>query len=220
MSQGERIRILVADDHAIVREGLRALIGTEADMELVGEAADGEEAALKARLLKPDVILLDLVMPRKDGLAALSELKRDDPEIRILVLTSFAETDKVLPAIKAGASGYLLKDSAPDDLLKAIRDVHAGEAALHPAIARKVMNELQRPQASLDHTETLTPRETEILGFVAQGLTNQEIAERLLLSERTVRTHVSNILAKLNLTNRTQAARFAIREGLAPVEGE
>lgn len=220
MPQRERIRILVVDDHAIVREGLRALIGTEADMELVGEAADGDEAATKARLLKPDVVLLDLVMPRKDGLATLGEFKRDDPEIRILVLTSFAETDKVLPAIKAGASGYLLKDSAPQDLLKAIRDVHAGAAALHPAIARKVMNELHRPQASLDHIEALTPRETEILGLVAQGLTNQAIAERLLLSERTVRTHVSNILAKLNLTNRTQAARFAIREGLAPVEGE
>lgn len=218
--QTERIRILVADDHAIVREGLRALIGTEPDMELVGEAADGDEAATKARLLKPDVILLDLVMPHKGGLAALGELKREDPEVRILVLTSFAETDKVLPAIKAGASGYLLKDSSPQDLLKAIRDIHAGEASLHPTIARKVMNELHHPQASLDAVEALTARETEILGLVAQGLTNQDIAERLSLSERTVRTHVSNILAKLNLTNRTQAARFAIREGLTPVEGE
>ncbi len=211
-----RIRILVADDHAIVREGLRALIGTEPGLELVGEAADGEEAVIKARLLQPDVVLLDLVMPRKDGLAALGEIVRDKPSVRVVVLTSFAEADRVIPAIKAGAAGYLLKDSSPQDLLRAIHDVSVGEASLHPAIARKVIDEMHRQQTTQNAAETLTPRETEILGLVAQGRTNQDIAGRLSLSERTVRTHVSNILAKLHLSNRTQAAAYAIQEGLAP----
>jgi NarL family two-component system response regulator LiaR len=211
----ETIRILIADDHAIVREGLRWLIDTEPGMELVGEAADGVEAVLKTRSLQPDVILLDLVMPRKDGIEAIGEIKGENPEARILVLTSFAEDDKVFPAIQAGALGYLLKDSSPQELLKAIREVYRGESSLHPTIARKLIRELHRPLGSLPPTEEpLTEREMEVLSLVARGLSNQEIADRLVVSERTVRTHISNILGKLHLANRTQAALYAVREGL------
>jgi NarL family two-component system response regulator LiaR len=215
----ETIHILIADDHAIVREGLRALIDTEPGMELVGEAADGVEAVLRARSLQPDVILLDLVMPRKDGIEAIGEIKQENPEARILVLTSFAEDDKVFPAIKAGALGYLLKDSSPQELLQAIREVYRGESSLHPTIARKVIGELNRPSENLLPTEEpLTEREVEVLSLVARGLSNQEIADRLVVSERTVRTHVSNILGKLHLANRTQAALYAVREGLAGLD--
>jgi NarL family two-component system response regulator LiaR len=214
----ETIRILIADDHAIVREGLRALIGTRPDMELVGEAADGVEAVLKARSLRPDVILLDLVMPRKDGIEAIGEIKRENPKARILVLTSFAEDEKVFPAIQSGALGYLLKDSSPQELLRAIREVYRGESSLHPAIARKLIGELNRPSDLPATEEPLTEREVEVLILVARGLSNQEIAERLVVSERTVRTHVSNILGKLHLANRTQAALYAVREGLAGLD--
>jgi len=214
----ETIRILIADDHAIVREGLRALIGTKPDMELVGEAADGVEAVLKARSLRPDVILLDLVMPRKDGIEAIGEIKRENPKARILVLTSFAEDEKVFPAIQSGALGYLLKDSSPQELLQAIREVYRGESSLHPAIARKLIGELNRPSDLPATEEPLTEREVEVLNLVARGLSNQEIAERLVVSERTVRTHVSNILGKLHLANRTQAALYAVREGLAGLD--
>jgi NarL family two-component system response regulator LiaR len=214
----ETIRILIADDHAIVREGLRALIGTKPDMELVGEAADGVEAVLKARSLRPDVILLDLVMPRKDGIEAIGEIKRENPKARILVLTSFAEDEKVFPAIQSGALGYLLKDSSPQELLQAIREVYRGESSLHPAIARKLIRELNRPSDLPTTEEPLTEREGEVLILVARGLSNQEIAERLVVSERTVRTHVSNILGKLHLANRTQAALYAVREGLAGLD--
>jgi NarL family two-component system response regulator LiaR len=211
----ETIHILIADDHAVVREGLRALIDTERGMELVGEAADGVEAVLQARSLQPDVILLDLVMPRKDGIEAIGEIKGENPEARILVLTSFAEDDKVFPAIKAGALGYLLKDSSPQELLQAIREVYRGESSLHPTIARKLVRELSQPSDLPATEEPLTEREVEVLGLVARGLSNQEIADRLVVSERTVRTHVSNILGKLHLANRTQAALYAVREGLA-----
>jgi NarL family two-component system response regulator LiaR len=214
----ETIRILIADDHAIVREGLRALIGTKPDMELVGEAADGVEAVLKARSLRPDVILLDLVMPHKDGIEAIGEIKRENPKARILVLTSFAEDEKVFPAIQSGALGYLLKDSSPQELLQAIREVYRGESSLHPAIARKLIRELNRPSDLPTTEEPLTEREGEVLILVARGLSNQEIAERLVVSERTVRTHVSNILGKLHLANRTQAALYAVREGLAGLD--
>jgi len=209
------IRILIADDHALVRAGLSALLSTEPGMEVVGEAADGVEAVLKARSLQPDIILLDLVMPRKGGIEAIGEIKKEHPETRILVLTSFADDDKVFPAIKAGALGYLLKDSSPQALLQAIRDVYRGESSLDPAIARKLIRELSRPPDLPRTEEPLTVREVEVLRLVAQGLSNQEIATRLVVSERTVRTHVSNILDKLHLANRTQAALYALREGLA-----
>jgi NarL family two-component system response regulator LiaR len=214
----ETIHILIADDHAIVREGLRALIDTERGMELVGEAADGVEAVLRARSLQPDVILLDLVMPRKDGIEAIGEIKQENPEARILVLTSFAEDDKVFPAIKAGALGYLLKDSSPQELLQAIREVYRGESSLHPTIARKLVREISQPSDLPATEEPLTEREVEVLSLVARGLSNQEIADRLVVSERTVRTHVSNILGKLHLANRTQAALYAVREGLASLD--
>ncbi len=209
------IRVLIADDHPIVRDALRTLISTEPGMELVGEAADGAQAVEKARLLKPDVILMDLVMPVKDGLQAISEIKEVDPSVSILVLTSFSEENKVFPAIRAGALGYLLKDSSPQELLQAIYNVHKGEATLHPSIALQLMREINRPSDLPPAKEPLTGRELEVLKLVAQGMTNHEIAERLFLSEWTVSAHVRNILGKLHLANRTQAALYALREGIA-----
>jgi NarL family two-component system response regulator LiaR len=211
----ETIRVLIADDHVVVREGVRSLINSEPGMEVVGEATDGIEAVLKARALHPDVILLDLVMPRQDGLAAIEEIKRENPEVRILVLTSFAEDDKVFPAIKTGALGYLLKDSSPQELLQAIRDIYRGQSSLHPTIARKLIRELSQPSELPPTEEPLSEREVDILQLVAKGLSNQEIGDKLVISERTVRTHVSNILNKLHLANRTQATLYALRVGLA-----
>jgi len=214
----ETIRLLIADDHAIVREGLRALIATEPGLELVAEASDGIEAVSKVHAFKPDVILLDMMMPRKDGLGAIEEIMKEQPNARILVLTSFAEDDKVFPAIKAGALGYLLKDSSPQELLQAIRNVYQGEASLHPTIARKLMRELHQPPSLPPTTDPLTEREVEVLRLVAQGLSNDDIAEKLVVSERTVRTHVSHILDKLHMANRTQMALYAVREGIAKLD--
>lgn len=212
------IRILIADDHAVFREGLRSVIDSEPGMELVGEAKDGVEAVLKARSLEPDVIVLDLVMPRQDGIEAIGQIKGENPDARILVLTSFGEDEKVLAALRAGAMGYLLKDSPARILLQAIDDVNRGQSALHPAIARKLIEELNRPSDVFRAGEPLTAREVEVLSFVARGLSNQEIAEKLVIGERTVRNHVSNILGKLHLANRTQAALYAMREGLVELD--
>lgn len=215
--RNEPIRVLIADDHAIVREGLRTLIDTEPGMEVVGEAEDGVEAVQKVCDLEPDVILIDIVMPRMNGLEAIQEIKRQCPEMHILVLTSFSDDVMVFPAIKAGALGYLLKNTSPERLLNAIRDVHQGRPSMSPDIAKKLMLELQRTSDLPSTEEPLTEREMDVLRLVAQGLSNQEIAESLVIGLGTVRTHVSNILAKLHLANRTQAALYALQEGLAPL---
>ncbi len=212
------IRVLHADDHAIVREGVRALLLTEPDIELVGSTSNGNEAVAQTLTLKPDVIVMDLQMPRKSGLEAITDIRKEIPDARILVVTSFAEDETVFSAVKAGAQGYLLKDSTPEELLQAIRDVFEGRLSLHPAIAAKVIQELHRPSALKPTSDPLTARELDILKCVAQGMTNQEIAEKLVVSERTVRTHVSNILGKLHLANRTQAALYALREGIANLD--
>lgn len=215
----DTIRVLITDDHPIVRKGLRTLIMSEPDIELVGEAADGIEAVLKTRSLKPDVILLDLLMPRLDGLGAIQQIKQENPDARILVVTSFAEDEKLFPAIKAGALGYLLKDSSPEQLVKAIRDVHCGKSSLDPSVAIKLIRELNRPSQNTAMMDPLSDRELEVLKLVAQGRTNQEIADTLVISERTVGNHIGAILSKLHLANRTQAALYALREGLAKLEG-
>ena len=212
------IRVLVADDHAIVRKGIRALLATELDIEIVGEAENGREAVTEVEKLRPDVILMDLVMPEMDGIEAICRITARQPEARILVLTSFAADDKVFPAIKAGALGYLLKDSSPEELVQAIHQVYRGESSLHPTIARKLLQELSRPSERPPTPEPLTEREVEVLRLVARGQSNQEIADQLVISEATVRTHVSNILSKLQLASRTQAALHALREGLASLD--
>jgi NarL family two-component system response regulator LiaR len=209
------IRILIADDHAIVRKGIRALLSTEQDVEIVGEAGDGAEAVALAKTLVPDVVLMDLVMPKMDGIEATRQITSQLQGVKILVLTSFAADDKVFPAIKAGALGYLLKDSGPDELVQAIHLVHQGQPSLEPSIARKVLQELSHPPQNPPTSDPLTGRELEVLRLVAQGRSNREIAAQLVISEMTVRTHVSNILGKLQLASRTQAALYALREGLA-----
>jgi NarL family two-component system response regulator LiaR len=215
MAEDKPIRILIADDHPVVRQGLTAMFSNIPELELVGQAKDGVEAIEMTRALQPDVILLDLVMPRKDGVQAIVEIKRENPDARILVVTSFADDDKVFPAIKSGALGYLLKDAPPETLIQAIHDVYRGETSLHPTIARKLIQEISQPPSLPPTDEPLTDREAAVLKLIARGLTNQEIAENLFISERTVRFHVSNILGKLHLANRTQAALYALQEGLA-----
>ncbi len=212
------IRVLHADDHSIVREGVRALLLSEPNMELVASSSNGNEATAQALAFKPDVIIMDLQMPQKSGLEAIIDIRKKMPDARILVVTSFAEDETVFSAIKAGAQGYLLKDSTPEDLLHAIRDVYNGRLSLHPTIAAKVIQELHRPTNLKPTSDPLTARELDILKCVAQGMTNQEIAAKLVVSERTVRTHVSNILSKLHLANRTQAALYALREGIARLD--
>ena len=217
MSQSP-IRVLITDDHSIVRKGIRALLATEPDIEVVGEAGDGAEAAAQAQALQPDVILMDLMMPKMDGIEATRQILAQQPGMRILVLTSFAADDKVFPAIKAGALGYLLKDSGPEELVQAIHQVHRGEPSLEPSIARKVLLELSQPPKTPLTAEPLTEREVDVLRLVAQGRSNRDIAEELVITEMTVRTHVSNILSKLHLASRTQAALYALREGLASLD--
>jgi NarL family two-component system response regulator LiaR len=212
------IRILVADDHAIVRKGIRAVVRTLPDMEVVAEAANGREAIDEVERVLPDVVLMDLVMPEMDGIEAIRHIVARRPGVRILVLTTFAGEDKIFPAIKAGALGYHLKDSSPEQLIQAIRQVHRGESSLHPIIARKVLQEISGPLDRPPTQDPLTPREVEVLRLVAQGRDNQEIAGILVISEATVRTHVSNILSKLHLASRTQAALYALREGLATLD--
>ena len=216
MSQA--IRVLIVDDHTIVRKGIRALLAEIEGIEVVGEADDGQEAIAQAETLHPDVILMDLAMPKMDGIEATRQIKASQPESRILVMTSFAADDKVFPAIKAGALGYLLKESAPEDLVQAIRQIHRGESSLHPTIARKVLQEITHPSDRPPTPNPLTEREAEVLRLVAQGLSNQDIARKLNISDPTVRTHVSNIMSKLHLATRIQAALYALREGLVSLD--
>ena len=216
----ELIRILIADDHPIVRQGLNVVLAAQPDLELVAEATDGEEAVRLAQETKPDVIVLDLKMPVKDGLTAITDINQLELDSQVLILTSFPEDDLVFEAIKLGAMGFLLKDSRPEDLLEAIRAVHNGESALHPTIARKLMQEIKRPLALPMVVEPLTPREREVLQCLAEGWSNHEIASDLSISIRTVTTHVRNILDKLHLANRTQAAIYAREHGVAPKSGK
>jgi NarL family two-component system response regulator LiaR len=212
------IRVLIVDDHAIVREGLRALVSAKPGMMVAGEAADGEEAVQKAEALQPDVILMDLVMPGKNGIEAIEEITRENPDAVVLVLTSFATDDKVFPAIQAGALGFILKSSPSRNLIRAIVDVHRRKPSLTPAIAGRLMRAVGRPSVGRPREDPLTGREVEVLRLVAQGLTNADIAAVLGISPETVRTHVSSILAKLHVANRTQAALYALREGIAPLD--
>jgi NarL family two-component system response regulator LiaR len=210
------IRVILTDDHAIVRKGVRALLATEPDIQIVGEASNGVEAVTQAEALCPDIILMDLMMPKLDGIEATRQITASIPGARVIVLTSFAADENVFPAIKAGALGYLLKDSGPEELVRAIRQVHRGEPSLEPSIARKVLMELSQPPKQQPLTaDPLTERELDVLRLIAQGCSNKEIAVKLTVSELTVRTHVSNILSKLHLASRTQAALYALQKGIA-----
>jgi NarL family two-component system response regulator LiaR len=209
------IRILVVDDESVVRDGVVAILSFQSDMKVVGEAEDGIKAVELARQTKPDVVLLDMQMPKQSGLETIPKIKEVSPNSHVLVLTSFAESDRVYQSIKAGALGYLLKDSTRVQLLQAIRDVANGQASIQPSIAMKVINEIDHPAELMYTADPLTPRELETLKLIARGLSNQEIAAVLVVHERTVAKYVSSILEKLQLANRTQAALYAIREGLA-----
>lgn len=211
----KKIRVLVVDDQNVVREGIVAILSFQPDIEVVGEAVDGIQALEIARKTRPDVILLDMVMPRQDGLTTIPFLRAIMPDAKILVLTSFAESDRVYQSIKAGALGYMLKDTTRTQLLQSIRDVACGQASIHPSIAMKVINEFDHTTPSAQTTENLTRREMEALRLIARGLSNQEIANTLVVHERTIAKYVSNILNKLHVANRTQAALYAIREGIA-----
>jgi len=216
----ESIRILIVDDHQLVRQGFMALLSVKPGVEVVGQAKNGVEAIELAQSLVPDIILMDLLMPEKNGIEATREIKANNPDARILIITSFAEDENVYQAIKAGALGYLLKDSSPQDLMQAIHDVCHGKMSLHPDIALKLIEELNRPTQKPNTEEPLTEREVEVLKLVAKGYSNQEIAEKLVVSERTIGAHVSNILSKLHLANRTQAALYALREGFTDLTPE
>jgi DNA-binding NarL/FixJ family response regulator len=209
------IRVLIADDQPVVRQGLRTFLELHDDIEVVGEAEDGERALEAIAALAPDVVLMDLVMPRLDGVTAIERLRALASPARVIVLTSFLDEDKVLPAVRAGAAGYLLKDVEPAELVRAIRTVDGGEALLHPAVAARVLRELAADGDRARRHELLTPREREVLALLAGGRANKAIAFELGVAEKTVKTHVGNILGKLGLSDRTQAALYAVREGIA-----
>jgi two-component system, NarL family, response regulator LiaR len=205
------IRVLIADDHAVVRQGLRTFLELQDDIEVVGDAGDGEEAVNAALEGRPDVVLMDLVMPGLDGIEATRRILRERPATRVIALTSFLDDDKVLPAVRAGAAGYLLKDVEPDELVRAIHTVNEGDALLHPAVSARLLRELAGDEPEADGS--LTAREREVLALLARGLPNKLIARELGIAEKTVKAHVSNILAKLDVTDRTQAALLAVRRG-------
>ena len=222
LTSGEKIQVLIVDDHEVVRQGLRTFLELHDDphspvIEVVGEAANGVEAVELSSRLQPDIVLLDLVMPEMDGITATKKIIERDPQIRVIILTSFGEEDKVVPAIRAGAQGYLLKDISPDGLAQAMYDAYRGEVQLHPKAAQKLMSAVSKPedtsssQPGKRDLDDLTNREQEVMQLIAEGKTNQEIADELVISESTVKTHVSNILSKLHLKDRTQVAIFALK---------
>ncbi|MBI5354054.1 MAG: response regulator transcription factor [Chloroflexi bacterium] len=220
-ASGKKIRVLIVDDHAMVRQGLRTFLElqntSELPIEVTGDAANGIEAVEMARCTQPDIVLLDLMMPEMDGLQATPKIIEASPRTRVIILTSFGEEDKVLPAIRAGAQGYLLKDIPPNELVQAVREAHQGKVQLHPEIAKKLMavaatkDAPSATRAASNFDSGLTDREQEVLKLIADGMNNRDIAAKLVISEKTVKTHVSNILGKLNLDDRTQAAIYALR---------
>ncbi len=218
MDQEQKIRVVIVDDHTIVRKGIGALLAEQTNIQVVGEAGNGVDAVNLSLELEPDIILMDLLMPKMDGIEATRLVTMKKPQIRVLVLTSFAGDDKIYPAIKAGAVGYLLKDSDPSELIRSINRVYHGEPSLDPIIARKMMKEIMDLPALKPVAEPLTAREVEVLQLLAKGLSNEEIAEKLVISEVTVRTHISHLLAKLHMANRVQATLYALREGISSIE--
>jgi NarL family two-component system response regulator LiaR len=211
----EAIRVLIVDDHAVVREGLRTFLALQDGIEVVGEAADGAQALAQAELLIPDVILMDLVMPELDGVGAMQELRARGSASRVIVLTSFLDDDRLMPAIEAGAAGYLLKNVEPAELVRAVRVAHVGEAIIDPtAAARLVSTIAKRPRSTVSGHERLTRREREVLELIADGRSNKRIAAELQISEKTVKNHVGRLLEKLDVADRTQAALLAVRHGL------
>ena len=212
----DTISVLIADDHPVVRQGLRTFLELQEGIDVAGEAADGTEAVALVERLLPDVVLMDLVMPGLDGIEAARRIRDASPSTKVIVLTSYVEDENIFPAIKAGAAGYLLKDVEPQELADGIRRVHRGEALLHPKVAARVMREVT--EGPKPDQQVLTERELEVLRLIAKGLPNKAIAQELVLSEKTVKTHVSNILAKLHLADRTQAALYAVRKRLVELE--
>jgi NarL family two-component system response regulator LiaR len=210
------IKVLIVDDHQVVRQGLRTFLELHEDIRVVGEAGNGEEAVAMAARLAPDVILMDLVMPGMDGITATSRIKSIHPATRVIALTSFTEDDKIFPALQAGASSYLLKDVTPDELVEAIRAAHHGETRLHPDVGRRLVEQVahQPPVKQTGSASSLTEREREVIQLVTEGKSNREIAEALIISDKTVKAHISNILGKLGLNDRTQMAVYAIKHGL------
>jgi DNA-binding NarL/FixJ family response regulator len=217
-----KIKILLVDDHAVVLRGLQFFLCTQQDFEIVGEAHNGKEAIERIEQTRPDVILMDLVMPVMDGIEATAYVKRHFPEVKVLVLTSFSDQDHVLPALQAGASGYLLKDMKPDQIVEAIRGAYSGNVQLHPDVTLTLMSNMvpvpvqrtEEPKRESAPLDLMTRREKEVLSLIAQGMSNKEIAAALCIAEKTVKTHVSSILSKLNLADRTQAALYAVKHGL------
>jgi len=208
------IRILIADDHSVVRQGLRMFLALDPELEVIGEARDGAEALLRAHELHPDVVLIDLLMPVMDGIAAIGAIRRELPDIEVIALTSVLDDSSVIGAVRAGAIGYLLKDTEADDLCRAIKAAAAGQVQLSPKVAARLMREVRAP----DSPEALTEREIDVLRLLAQGQANKQIAGNLQIGEKTVKTHVSNILAKLSVPSRTQAALYAVRIGLVSAD--
>lgn len=214
----DTISVLLIDDHRVVRQGLRDFLELDEHIEVVGEASSGEEGIALARELLPDVVLMDLVMSGMDGVEATRRLTAVSPSSRVIVLTSFAEDNKIFPAIKAGAISYLLKDISPEDLAEAIYAAQRNEAVLHPDVAARLMQEFSTPRSAENALDQLTEREMEVLRLIAQGKSNKEIADALVISEKTVKTHVSNLLSKLHLADRTQAAIYAFRQRLVSID--